>query len=254
MMKPGDTVPMAERVRSSLDDSYFAPLSRREQERPDTVVDPMLGARLGNYEITFILGKGAYGTVYKARDIHLDRLVAIKFLHEFLDARHEAMFLREARAIAALGKHPAIVQIYEWSEYQGRNYFVLEFVPSNAAMLLRVNPGGLPPEKALGIATDCADGLAWANRQDIIHRDVKPANILLELEGGQTKLADFGVARFFDPASGSSSDMPGGTPRLHGAGNHPRRKRPVRPAVLLSCGSPGLRACGYRWSFYLRHV
>lgn len=193
-------------------DSLLADVAAPRQARADTLVDPLLGTRLGNYEIIFVLGKGAYGTVYKARDVKLGRFVAIKFLHEFLDARHEAMFLREAKAIAALEKHPSIVQIFEWSEYQGRDYFVLEFVGSNAAMLLRVNPSGLAPARAAGIALDCAEALAYAHRQGIIHRDIKPANLLLEIEGGRAKLADFGVARLFDPGSGAQNDTPGGTP------------------------------------------
>jgi len=193
-------------------DSLIDDVMPPNRERPDALVDALLGTQLGNYEILFVLGKGAYGTVYKARDVKLGRHVAIKFLHEFLDARHEAMFLHEAKAIAALGKHPAIVQIYEYSEYQGRNYFVLEFVGSNAGMLLRVNPKGLPIEQAAHIVMNCAEGLAYAHRQGIIHRDVKPANILLELEGGGAKLADFGVARFFDPAAGGRAEGPRGTP------------------------------------------
>ncbi len=196
----------------SSQDSLLADVAAPKRARADSLVDPLLGTQLGNYEIIFVLGKGAYGTVYKARDVKLGRFVAIKFLHEFLDARHEAMFLREAKAIAALGKHPSIVQIFEWSEYQGRNYFVLEFVGSNAAMLLRVNPAGLPTARAAGIALDCAEALAYAHKQGIIHRDIKPANLLLEIEGARAKLADFGVARLFDPGSGVQSDAPGGTP------------------------------------------
>ena len=193
--------------------SLLADVAPPETRRADTLVDPLLGTTLGNYEILFVLGKGAYGAVYKARDVKLGRFVAIKFLHEFLDARHETMFLREAKAIAALSKHPSIVQIFEWGEYQARNYFVLEFVGSNAAMLLRVNPQGLPLEQALRITAECAGALSYANRQGVIHRDVKPANILLEIEGGRAKLADFGVARFFDPSgSPQTPDAPGGTP------------------------------------------
>ena len=109
--------------QSMLDDQ-----SPVRTERTDPLSDPLLGTRLGHYEINFVLGKGAYGAVYKARDVMLGRYVAIKFLHAFLDKSHEAMFLQEAKAVAALGKHPAIVAIFEFSEYQGRKYFVLEFV------------------------------------------------------------------------------------------------------------------------------
>ncbi len=195
-------------VRHSLLDDVKAP----QESRSDPLVDPLLGTRLGNYEVSFVLGKGAYGAVYKAKDVTLGRFVAIKFLHEFLDATHEAMFLQEAKAVAALGKHPAIVTIFEFSEYQGRKYFVLEFVGSHAGMLLRVHPKGLPLPMALRIAKESAEGLVYAHKHHIIHRDIKPANILLEIEGGSAKLADFGVARLFDPTAESSNDAPGGTP------------------------------------------
>ncbi len=206
------TAPMGAHPKTPMGDSLIADVAPLTQRQPEALSDPLIGTQLGNYEILFILGKGAYGAVYKARDVKLGRFVAIKFLHEFLDTRHEAMFLREAKAIAALGKHPSIVQIFEWSEYQGRNYFVLEYVGSNAAMLLHVNPTGLSLEQATRIVLDSAEGLAYAHKQEIIHRDVKPANILLELEGGGAKLADFGVARFFDPTTAGVADAPGGTP------------------------------------------
>ncbi len=193
-------------------DSLIADAEKPLKGRQDALIDPLVGTHLGNYEVLFVLGKGAYGTVYKAQDAKLGRFVAIKFLHEFLDVRHEAMFLQEAKAIAALGKHPCIVQIFEYSEYQGRNYFVLEFVGSNAAMLLRVNQNGLAPERAARITLDCADALSFAHKEGILHRDVKPANLLLEIDGSRAKLADFGVAHFFHAAAGGAGTDPGGTP------------------------------------------
>ena len=199
---------VASDVRQSLLDDVKPP----QAVRADALVDPLLGTRLGNYEVSFVLGKGAYGAVYKARDVTLGRYVAIKFLHEFLDKSHEAMFLQEAKAVAALGKHAAIVSIFEFSEYQGRKYFVLEFVGSHAGMLLRVHPKGLPVPMALRIGKESTEGLAYAHKHNIIHRDIKPANILLEIEGGSAKLADFGVARLFDPTGNNEGDAPGGTP------------------------------------------
>ncbi len=212
MVKDNFTTPMGTGAFKETAGSLIEDVAPPVEGRADALVDPLQGTRLNNYEISFILGKGSYGAVYKARDVNLGRDVAIKFLHEFLDARHDALFLREAKAIAALGKHPSIVQIYEWSEHQGRDYFVLEFVGSSAAMLLKVNPEGLAVERALGIALDCAEGLDYAHARNIIHRDVKPANILLELDGSRAKLADFGVARFFDASASSMTDTPGGTP------------------------------------------
>ncbi len=203
----GEPMTYSDVRQSMLDD--VVPL---RPERAEPLVDPLLGIRLGHYQIEFVLGKGAYGAVYKARDVTLGRYVAIKFLHQFLDKSHEAMFLEEAKAVAALGKHPSIVTIFEFSEYQGRKYFVLEFVGSHAGMLLRVHPKGLPIDMALRIGKESAEGLAYAHKRYIIHRDIKPANILLEIEGGSAKLADFGVARLFDPTSSEQGGAPGGTP------------------------------------------
>ncbi len=193
-------------------DSLIADVGPVEVAHPESLEDPLMGARLGNYEIRMVLGKGSYGAVYKAHDVNLGRSVAVKFMHEALMGEHGAMFLKEAKAIAALGKHPSIVQIFEYSEYEGRHYFVLEYVGSSAAMLLHVQPEGLPVEQAARIALECAEGLAYANKRGILHRDVKPANILLELEGGRAKLADFGLARIFDASGQAEQDAPGGTP------------------------------------------
>jgi len=134
------TVPMGGLARDTpITESILADVKSAVDSRPEAAADPLLGTQLGNYEVSFVLGKGAYGAVYKARDVKLGRFVAIKFLHAFLDTHHESMFLREAKAIASLGKHPSIVQIFEWSEYEGRNYFVLEFVGSNSAHQIPVN-------------------------------------------------------------------------------------------------------------------
>ena len=92
------TAPMGAHPKTPMGDSLIADVAPLTQRQPEALSDPLIGTQLGNYEILFILGKGAYGAVYKARDVKLGRFVAIKFLHEFLDTRHEAMFLREAKA------------------------------------------------------------------------------------------------------------------------------------------------------------
>ncbi|MBI1320858.1 MAG: SUMF1/EgtB/PvdO family nonheme iron enzyme [Candidatus Hydrogenedens sp.] len=196
------------RMRESLFPGEPAVASRSG----DLLEDPLLGLRLGNYEVCFQLGRGAYGAVYKAKDIHLGRFVALKFLHDFRNALQREQFLHEARAIAALSKHPSIVQIYEWGSHENRDYFVLEFVGSSAQMLLQCNPNGLELQAATRIAKDCAEALAFAHRQNILHRDVKPGNILLEVEDRRAKLADFGLARLLGKAEPGHDDIPGGTP------------------------------------------
>ena len=162
------------------------------------VDDPLVGIQLGNYHVLAGLDRGGFGMVYRARDIKLGRDVALKFLHNPLSVEHRHLFEREAKALAALSKHPHIVQIHAWGEYQGRNYFVLEFVGSSVNKLLAASPGGLSIETALRIGAEAAEALAYAHKQGILHRDIKPANILIESENQRAKLADFGLARLYE--------------------------------------------------------
>ena len=161
-----------------------------------SIQDPLIGADVGSYKIITLLGRGGFGKVYKARDKTLGRDVAIKFLHSTVDLRRQKLFEREAKAIAALSKHPNIVAIHQWGEYEDQNYFVLEFVESNAEKLLEEHQEGLPLALALRIAAECALGLHEAHKQNILHRDIKPANILIEPDNGAVKLTDFGLATF----------------------------------------------------------
>ena len=175
-------------------------------------LDPLIGAQLGNLQVLSILGRGGFGSVYRARDIKLGRTVALKFLTQPLETRHKELFEREARAIAFLSKHAGIVDIYEWGEYEGRCYFALEYVESNAADLLKEHPNGIPAPRALSVARDCADALAYAHGRGILHRDVKPANILIDLPDGEVKIADFGLARFRETGDVTVSGNVSGSP------------------------------------------
>lgn len=150
--------------------------------------------RLGNYEILGELGKGGMGIVYKARDPRLERSVVIKTMSPALadDEALKRRFYREARAAAML-RHPNIVSIYELSEEQGILYIVMEFLPGqtlHGAIQDRLEM--LLPRK-LEIITDVAHALAFAHRNGVVHRDVKPANIML-LSDGRVKVVDFGIA------------------------------------------------------------
>ena len=131
-------------------------------------------------------------------DTKLERDVAVKFLKDPLESVHRQLFEREAKAIAALGKHRAIVQIYGWGEVGNRVYFALEYVTGSAQRLLDKNPNGIEPCRALEIITEAADGLHYAHEQGILHRDVKPENILIDEDTGNVKVADFGLASFFE--------------------------------------------------------
>ncbi|MBI2434289.1 MAG: protein kinase [Candidatus Hydrogenedentes bacterium] len=180
-------------------------------ESEQTRWNKLLTRGIGDYVLKGILGRGTFGTVYKAYDEALDREVAIKMLNNPLDATGMELFQQEARVIAALSKHPAVVQIYRFGDVDGCPYFVLEYIQSSAADLLQTHPNGLPPEVALRIARTAAEGLGHAHRQGVLHRDIKPANILLEEEGRTVKLVDFGIAHL-QKLQGSSQGVIAGSP------------------------------------------
>ncbi len=172
--------------------------------------------RLGRYEIEKELGKGAMGVVYLGRDSKIGRVVAIKTMElsrEF-DAQElaevKSRFFREAETAGRLS-HPNIVTIYDAGEEQDLAYIAMEFVKGRD-LITYTHPGRLLPlAKVLEILADVADALAYAHENQVIHRDVKPANIMFEPESGLLKVADFGIARISD-ASRTRTGMVLGTP------------------------------------------
>jgi eukaryotic-like serine/threonine-protein kinase len=156
----------------------------------------------GRYEIEDLVGTGGMSSVYRARDTVLGRRVALKILHEHFSSDDEYVerFRREARAIARLN-HPNIVTVIDRGEFEGRQFIVFEYVPgANLKDLVR-REGPLPVEEAVALAHQVARGLAFAHEQGIVHRDVKPQNVLLD-ETGSPKVTDFGIARSLDPQEG----------------------------------------------------
>ena len=156
--------------------------------------------RLGPYEIIARLGAGAMGEVYRARDSRLGREVAIKILPADVssDPGRRARFEQEARAVAALN-HPNILGLYDIGNEAGVAYIVTEFVPGEtlAALLER---GFLPVKKLLEIAVQIADGMAAAHTARVTHRDLKPLNIMVGVDG-RVKILDFGLAKLSLPAT-----------------------------------------------------
>ncbi len=159
------------------------------------------GTLSGRYEIGDRLGSGGMSNVYKATDLTLERTVAVKVLAEHLsdDERFVARFRREALAVAKL-IHPNIVQVYDTGVDEGRHYIVMEYVEgrSGAQVLQRQGPVG--PETAAEAGAQACAGLDYAHRRGIIHRDVKPGNLMIvggPVGGGEmtVKLTDFGIAR-----------------------------------------------------------
>ncbi|MGE5814699.1 MAG: protein kinase domain-containing protein [Acidobacteriota bacterium] len=171
------------------------------------------GTLLGPYQVLGLIGAGGMGEVYKARDTRLDRTVAIKVLASNIagDPDLRARFEREARAVAALD-HPHICGIYEVGEASGTHFIVLPHLDGET-LAARLEKGPLPLDQTLKIATEMADALDKAHRQGIVHRDVKPANIILTKTG--SKLLDFGLAKVNPPVSSISSS---GMTRLAASG------------------------------------
>jgi serine/threonine protein kinase len=176
--------------------------------RPGTV------GRLGPYEILEVLGRGGMGVVLKARDPALDRTVAIKLLTPALchGATARRRFAREARAVAAVG-HEHIVAIHAVDEFRGLPYLVMQYVPGRSLQERLDASGPLEVREILRIGTQAARALAAAHAQGVVHRDVKPANILLENCIERVKLTDFGLARAIDDASLTQSGLIAGTPQ-----------------------------------------
>ena len=161
-------------------------------------------AQLGRYRIEALIGQGAMADVYRAQDPEIGRTVAIKVLKpEYArDAQLGARFLREARAAGALS-HPHIATIYDVGDVGGASYIAMELIDGEPLDTLLQRQGHLPHERVLLLARQLADALAYAHRAGIVHRDVKPSNIMVCGDGQTAKLLDFGVARVgeADPAS-----------------------------------------------------
>ncbi len=177
------------------DKTIISPRSPQASDSSASSDDPLVGQRIGNYQVLSVLGRGGFGSVYKAEDTKLGRMVALKFLNQTTDTFHSELFEREAKALGTLSKHPNIVQIHSWDEHEGKNFFVLEYMELSVADLLEASPDGLPPALAIRIIAECADALAFAHESCILHRDIKSPNILLEHADGVAKIADFGLAR-----------------------------------------------------------
>ena len=150
--------------------------------------------RLGRYEILAEIGRGGFAIVYRARDTKLDRIVALKILHSQLitDPKFIRRFRQEAQA-AARFDHPHIVTVYDVGEEAGQNYLAMEFLSGQPLSRL-VERGPLPVEQAVSVVEQIAGALDVIHSQGLVHRDVKPGNIMLD-DTGQTTLLDFGIVR-----------------------------------------------------------
>src|SRR2546423_12281202 len=174
---------------------------------PDRLFLDFQGAVAGRYSLERELGRGGMGVVYLAREVRLDRPVAIKLLPptKASDPKLRERFLREARTAAKLS-HPNIIPIHAVEEIGEFVFFAMAYVEGETLTDRVRNRGPMAPSEASRVLRDVAWALAYAHGQGVIHRDVKPDNILLE-NGGRVLVADFGIA---SAGGGAGARTPGG--------------------------------------------
>jgi serine/threonine-protein kinase len=166
---------------------------------PSGLLETLRAALTPDYRVERVLGTGGMGSVFLARDLRLDRDVAVKVVSPELasSAALRQRFLREARTVARL-RHPNIVDVYTAGEGGGLLYFVMQCVPGESLRDYLDREKRVSPARAAVILRDLASALAYAHAQGIVHRDIKPENVLVDSRTGTAHLTDFGVARAFE--------------------------------------------------------
>ena len=157
--------------------------------------DPYLGRQFGGYELVQKVGQGGMGLVYKGRQVSLDRVVAVKILNKALCDNEEFIkrFEREAKSIARIN-HPNIMAVYDFGQTDGMWYMVVEYIEGSSLAKRIADLLMIPSEELMPILAQCLAGLAHVGLQGIVHRDIKPDNILITKDG-VAKIADFGLAK-----------------------------------------------------------
>lgn len=192
---------------------------------------------IDNYTIREIIGYGGMGTVLKAWDQRLSRIVAIKILHPHLAASGAARtrFSREAQLVASIS-HPNVVPIHDVTDSSSHPYLVMGFVPGGSLQDKLDADGPLSLEETLRIALQVAEGLDAAHSHGLVHRDIKPANLLLEAKWNRVLITDFGLARALDDATITASGYLAGTPQFMSP-EQTRGERIDHRSDLFSLGS-----------------
>ena len=247
-----DSEPWMGAVRRYLADDETEPYVR--EASPSSGIDETLGVlapsdwpdslgRLGTYEVKGVIGRGGMGVVLKAFDPALHRNVAIKVLSSHLANCGAARrrFLREARAAAAV-VHEHVVSVFAVDETAELPFMVMEYVPGPSLQDRIDQHGPLALTEVLRIGMQTASGLAAAHAQGLVHRDVKPANILLENGVERVRLTDFGLARAADDAGLTQSGVVAGTPHYM-APEQARGEATDHRADLFSLGSTLYAMC-----------
>ncbi len=198
---------------------------------------PELLGRIGRYELEQLVGRGGMGLVFRARDIELHRIVAVKTLavHLIPIAAARERFIREARASAAL-IHPHIVPVHDVITEGPIPALVMQFIAGPTLEVWLRKHGRLEWRSVLQLAIQLADALAAAHACGLVHRDVKPGNVLLEADGSRALLSDFGLVRTLDAATLTRSGMLAGTPDYMSP-EQARGEAVVQSSDLFSVGS-----------------
>jgi len=181
-MSFGDTIRIGEAVYELVDET---------KDEPITLDIP-------GYHIIERIGRGGMGTVYKSRQLSMDRIVALKVLNDRYsrDEKFIERFIKEARSAGRLS-HPNVIHVHDVSEASGVHYFTMEYVDGTTVKSLLKKKGRLEVDKALDIVLQAAKALEYAHENAIVHRDIKPDNLMLTSDG-VVKLADLGIAKTFD--------------------------------------------------------
>jgi len=159
---------------------------------------PIRAATIGRYQIRDRLGEGGMGVLYLALDPAIDRLLALKVLRAD-SAELRERFIREAQFAARL-QHPHIVTIYDVGTHDGHPFIAMEYIPGETLGELVRRRAPLAVSRRLLLMADVCQGLHYAHRRNVIHRDVKPANLMVSRDTGTVKILDFGIARGGDSA------------------------------------------------------
>jgi serine/threonine protein kinase len=233
-------------IGEETEDSEFGDRQRDLRKVQDMLAptdNPEMMGRLGGYEICGVIGRGSAGIVVKALDPRLNRFVAIKMLAPVYSNNgcSRRRFEREGKAIASV-KDPHVVPIHLVEEFQGTPYIVMQYMPDGSLDQRIKRNGPLEAREAICIGMQVAQGLEAAHKRGIVHRDVKPANVLLDNGVDGAMVSDFGLARVVDEATMTRSGSISGTPQFMSP-EQAKGERVGPRSDLFSLGSMMYAAC-----------